>query len=407
MKGSRSNMKILMINKFLYPKGGSETYMLSLGSYLQGQGHEVQYFGMEDEKRCVGNNVGAYTSNMDFHSSNKLARLTYPFKTIYNAEARKKIRQVLDDLCPDVCHINNFNYQLTPSIILEIDKWREQTGHKCRIVYTAHDYQLVCPDHMCHNPNVHKNCEKCLGGHFINCIRGRCIHGSIPKSIIGAAEGAFWKRKKVYGKIDTVICCSHFMKSKLDSDSVLASKTVVMHNFTDCKLEEPVEKKDYVLYFGRYSQEKGIRTLIQVCEQLPDIPFVFAGDGPLKEEIKAIPNIKNVGFLSGDKLKKIIRAARFSVYPSEWYENGPFSVMESLALGTPVIGADIGGIPELVLDGVTGMLFESGNAKDLTRAIHEMFMNNDKLQKYEKNCRDFKGDTLQEYCDKLLRIYNG
>ena len=108
---------------------------------------------------------------MDFHGGSKLAKLTYPLKTIYSKEARTKIRQVLDDFQPDVCHINNFNYQLTPSIIVEIQKWRKETGKNCRIVFTAHDYQLVCPNHMCNNPNTHENCEKCLGGHFLNCTK--------------------------------------------------------------------------------------------------------------------------------------------------------------------------------------------------------------------------------------------
>ena len=152
-------MKILMINKFLYPNGGSETYIFKLGDYLKSQGHEVQYFGMEHKGRCVGNNVEVYTSNMDFHGGSKLFKLTYPLKTIYSSEARKQIRKVLEDFKPDVCHLNNFTYQITPSVILEIKKWNP----KCKIVFTAHDYNLICPNHMLNNPNTHKNCEKCLG----------------------------------------------------------------------------------------------------------------------------------------------------------------------------------------------------------------------------------------------------
>ncbi len=113
-------MKILFVNKFLYPNGGSETYIFKLGEALTARGHEVEYFGMEHEGRCVGNRVNAYTSDMDFHNASKLTKLTYPLKTIYSTEARKKIRLVLDDFKPDVVHLNNFNYQLTPSIILEI-----------------------------------------------------------------------------------------------------------------------------------------------------------------------------------------------------------------------------------------------------------------------------------------------
>ena len=139
-------MKVLMINKFLYPNGGSETYMFELGKQLERMGHEVQYFGMEHEGRCVGNRVDAYTGSMDFHGGSKLAKLTYPLKTIYSSEARQKLRLVLDDFRPDVIHLNNFNYQLTPSILLEADKWRKESGHACSILYTAHDHQLVCPD---------------------------------------------------------------------------------------------------------------------------------------------------------------------------------------------------------------------------------------------------------------------
>ena len=120
-------MKILMINKFLYPNGGSETYMFGLGQQLEKMGHEVQYFGMEHEGRCVGNRVGAYTSSMDFHGGSRLAKLTYPLKTIYSSEARQKLRLVLDDFRPDVIHLNNFNYQLTPSVLLDADTCRRET----------------------------------------------------------------------------------------------------------------------------------------------------------------------------------------------------------------------------------------------------------------------------------------
>ena len=398
-------MKILMINKFLYPNGGSETYIFKLGEYLQSQGHEVQYFGMEHEGRIVGNRVNAYTSNMDFHGGSKLSKLTYPIKIIYSSEARKKIRLVLDDFQPDVCHLNNFNYQLTPSIILEIRKWEKQTGHKCRIIYTAHDYQLVCPNHMCNNPNTHENCEKCLGGHFLNCTKGRCIHGSLAKSAIGTMEATFWKWMGVYKQIDKIICCSHFMKTKLDTYEVFADKTVAMHNFIDPVEAKEVQKKDYVLYFGRYSQEKGIATLVKVAKELPQIPFIFAGSGPLEYLLDGIPNVKNVGFQSGEALEKLIREARFTVYPSEWYENCPFSVMESQMYGTPVLGADIGGIPELIRAGEAGELFESGNAEKLRQKIETLWINRKRQIDYMESCKTIKFDSIEQYTDKIIRLY--
>lgn len=366
-------MKILMVNKFLYPNGGSETYIFKLGQALESQGHQVEYFGMEHPGRIVGNRVDAYTSNMDFHGGSKLGKLLYSIKTIYSREARKKIRLVLEDFQPDVCHLNNFNYQLTPSILLEIRKWEKETGHPCKILYTAHDYQLVCPNHMCRNPNTNTNCENCLGGHFLSCVKGRCIHGSLAKSVIGAAEAGFWKAMGVYRQIDHVICCSQFMKTKLDTNPVLAKKTVALHNFVEPVEKKTVQKKDYILYFGRYSQEKGVATLVQVAKQLPEISFVFAGSGPLEPLLADVPNIRNVGFQTGAALETLIREAKFTVYPSEWYENCPFSVMESQMYGTPVLGANIGGIPELIQTGVTGELFESGNVENLKTQIQTMW----------------------------------
>ncbi len=159
-------MKILLVNKYLYPKGGAETYVFKLGETLQKMGHEVEYFGMYHKDNIVGNSSGQYTSNMDFHGDSLIKMVSNSMKIIYSSEARKKIRKVLDNFKPDVCHLNNFNYQLTPSIILEIVKWRKESGRECKIVYTAHDLQLVCPNHLMMNPVTGNICKKCLEGKY-------------------------------------------------------------------------------------------------------------------------------------------------------------------------------------------------------------------------------------------------
>lgn len=398
-------MKILMVNKFLFHGGGAQTYIFKLGDYLVSQGHEVQYFGMYRDDNCVGNAVGAYTAEIDFHNAGTLEKLRYPFKIIYSKEARKKIRAVLDDFLPDVVHLNNFNYQLTPSVILETVKWREEKNRACKIIFTAHDYNLICPNHMMNNPNTHENCEKCLGGHFINCIKGKCIHGSRLRSVLGATEAYYWNNRAVYRYIDKIICCSQFMKTKMDTNPVFASKTVALLNFADHVEWKENEKKDYVLYFGRFSEEKGIRTLVEVCKQLPEIPFIFAGSGELEHLLTGVPNIKNVGFQTGERLEKLIREARFSIYPSEWYENSPFSVIESLMYGTPVLGANIGGIPELIQTGKTGELFESGDKLDLITKIVRLWADRVKTNEYSKKCHDNAFDDLERYYKKLISIY--
>lgn len=400
-------MKILMVNKFLYPNGGSETYIFKLGDYLLTQGHEVQYFGMEHKGRCVGNRVNAYTSDMDFHEGSSLSKLTYPIRTIYSFEARKQIRKVLEDFMPDVVHLNNFTYQITPSVIIEIVKWIKAANRPCRIVFTAHDYNLVCPNHMLNNPNTRENCEKCLGGHFINCTKGKCIHGSIAKSVVGTAEGYYWKMRKTYKYINAVICCSKFMKSKMDTNPIFQGKTIALHNFIDKVEWKNVQKKNYILYFGRFSEEKGIGKLIDVCKTLPDIQFIFAGTGPLENKIKGVSNIKNVGFKTGIELETLIREAQFSIYPSEWYENCPFSVMESQMYGTPVLGADIGGIPELIQVGKTGELFKSGDKTDLKKKLKNLWNNKENLTEYSHNCKDVSFDDIGQYYKKIMKIYEG
>lgn len=391
-------MRVLIINKFLHHVGGSETYIFKVGDWLKSNGHDVQYFGMEHEDRCVGNAVNAYTSNMDFHAKSKIHLISNSLKTIYSFESRRQIRKVLDDFKPDVCHINNFNYQLTPSILLEIRAWNKN----CKIIYTAHDYQLICPNHMCMNPNTHQNCERCINGDFINCFKGKCVHNSSAKSLIGYLEASYWKHRKVYEYFDWMICCSNFLKSKMDHNPLFATKTIAMHNFIDKVEWKDTKKENYILYFGRFSIEKGIGTLIEAAKEMQDVQFVFAGTGPLENEIKEIANIKNVGFQTGEALEKLIREARFSIYPSEWYENCPFSVMESQMYGTPVLGANIGGIPELIQVGKTGDLFESGNKEELKRKIREMLA---KADEYSKNCQIIEFDTVDEYCEKLLSIY--
>ena len=403
-------MKVLIVNKFLYPNGGSETYIFKIGKQLAEKGHEVQYFGMEHEGRIVGNRMESYTSSMDFHTG-KIGKLLYPFKIIYSLEARRKLRPVLEDFAPDVVHLNNFNFQLTPSILYEIERYERKSGKQIRIIYTAHDYQLVCPNHLLLRPLEYELCERCLQNGFQECIRSRCIHGSRIKSILGYMEGTLYKKLHTYRKLDAVICPSRFLRDRLAQYEDLRDKLLVMHNFVDKEdmQEEGDPQKEtsggYILYFGRFCQEKGVGTLLQVCRSLPQIPFVFAGSGPMEEEVNAVKNVENRGFVSGEALYRLIGEAAFCVVPSEWYENCPFSVMESQIYGTPVLASAIGGIPELVKDGETGELFAPGNVDELREKTEKLWNDRERLGRYRENCRSVQFDTTEEYCKKLMEVY--
>lgn len=397
-------MKVLMVNKFLFPNGGSETYIFDIGKELIKMGHEVQYFGMEDKNRIVGNHAESYTSSMDFHASG-VQKLLYPFKIIYSVEARKKIREVLDDFKPQVVHLNNINFQLTPSIIYEVRKWEKQQKCKVKIIYTAHDFQWVCPNHMLMIPATKELCFQCEGGKYGQCAKNKCIHNSGVKSILGSVEGYLYKILKTYEEVDTIICPSKFMENMLSTNPNLKDKLITIHNYCTVNSDEIKEKKDYVLYFGRYSEEKGMDVLLKACEKLPEVSFVFAGDGPLKEQVEKLSNVENKGFLNGDELRNVIAQARFAVVPSVWYENCPFTVIEAQKLGTPVIASDLGGIPELIDAGKTGEVFEAGNVVQLIEKISELWLNKEKIIDYSENCRRKDFDSLEKYCEKLLSIY--
>lgn len=393
-------MRILLVNKYLYNKGGAETYVIKLGEYLKSLGHEVQYFGMADERNVVGNEIGAYTDNIDFHSLS-LKYITYPFTIIYSSKAAKQIRRIIDDFEPDIVHLNNFNFQLTPSIIYEIKK------HNIPIVYTAHDVQLVCPNHKLKNDYTEGLCRKCGNGKYGSCIKNRCVHSSKLRSILGAVEGWYYSKRHTYKLIDKVVCPSEFMEKELMRNTDINGRTITLYNFIDEIIPLGIERENYVLYFGRYSEEKGIRTLIKAAKALPQVQFVFAGHGELEDEINKVDNIRNIGFKTGDELREAIEKAAFTVLASEWSENCPFSVMESQTLHTPVLGADIGGIPELIDDGVTGLLFESGNADDLTNKIKYLYDNKELCRRMSRNCTSISYDTISGYADKMIKLYEG
>lgn len=396
-------MKILMVNKFLYPKGGSETYILKLGDILQARGHEVQYFGLDNAKNTVGNNAGAYVTNIDFGEGIR-KNLSAPFRIIYSAEARRKIRRVLEDFRPDVVHLNNIQFHLTPSIILEAERYRKETGRNLKIVYTAHDYQLLCPSHGLFDSNI-QICEKCLGGNYTHCIRNKCVKNSRAKSLLGMLDAYFWKWNKAYSCVDRIICCSEFLKSKLDTQKRFCGKTIALHNFVDLVPWRSVEKEDYVLEFGHLSKDKGTLTVLEVAKRMPEIRFVFAGYGAAEAEIAKVPNGEYVGFKTGTELEMLVRKAKITLLPSEIYENCPFTAIESQMYGTPVIGTRMGGIPELVSEGISGELFDAGNADELEQKMRTLLYTPGLLEQYSGNCLKQHFETPDSYYEKLMKIY--
>lgn len=395
-------MKILMVNKFLYPKGGAETYVIKLGKYMSEQGNEVQYFGLENKNNILKNELDLYVRELDLGKNNFKSAFNI-FKLIYSLEAKNKMYKLLLHFKPDLIILNNIEYHLTPSIILAVEKYKKNNS-KAKLFYVAHDYQLICPSHGLFDSDINI-CEKCIGGNYWYCFKTKCLKNSRIKSLIGSIDSTYWHKRNVYQTVDKIICPSFFLKEKLDTQKEFKDKTIAIHNFIDNTEKSYCKKEDYIINFGKFCKDKGTETLLKVVKELPHIRFVFAGYGPLENKIKEYKNAEYVGFKTGLELKELVSKAKLSIYPSEWYENCPFSVIESQLYGTPVIGSNMGGIPELINLGETGEVFEKGNKDDLKKKIEYLWNDKNKLSEYAKNCRDLEFQIIENYYQEIINLY--
>ena len=352
-------MKVLLVNKFHYKKGGSETYYFALAEALKAKGHQVVFFAMQDpEKNIPCAQEGYFVSNASVRGGMK-SKLNMVLHIAYSKEAYANMKRLLQDEKPDLVILNLVHKQITLSILDAIKEF----DPKLPIFWTMHDLIAVCPSYtmLDGDGNI---CEKCLAGSFQPCVENRCMKGSKLMSMLSKYEADYIRRKKWYDAVDLYICPSEFYRKKLSGAGFTESPIVTIRN--PLPLDTTYERNDrddgYVLYFGRLAKEKGVKTLIDAAQKA-QCRLVILGTGPIEEELKAYTadnNLQNVefkGFQTGEPLKNYIRNARCVVLPSEWYENGPYSAMEAMALGKPLIVSHNGGLPELVEDGVNGYVY--------------------------------------------------
>lgn len=378
-------MKVLLVNKFHYRKGGSETYYFTLADALKQAGHEVVFFAMEDkEKNLPCDQEQYFVSNASVTGGIK-SKLNMILHLTYSGEAYKKMRQLLAAEKPDLVVLNLVHKQLTLSIVDAIRDFDSGIP----IFWTMHDLITVCPSYTMRDGNGHI-CEKCLGGNYMHCIKNKCMKGSTLMSVLSAYEAAYIRRKKWYDDVDLFICPSDFHRGKLTEAAFTRSTIITMRNPlpADTVFENAGSSEDYILYFGRLSPEKGVYTLIEAAKSC-GCRVVILGTGPQEEELKTMadnaPNIEFKGFQTGETLKEYIRKSRCVVMPSACYENGPYSAMEAMAMGRPLIVADRGGLPELVEDGKNGYVY-GHSSQQLAGAI--MRLQNLSEDDYQDMCNN-------------------
>jgi len=397
-------MKVLLIHGVHFPSGGADKIYLNTGELLEKQGHKVIYFSYKNKRNIY--------CSQEKYFLDEPSKLGTVLNSIYNKQAAKKIEQLICDEKPDIAHLHAFWGGMTPSICIMLRKYN------IPIVHSVHDYNLICPvtTSMDYKGNI---CEECKGKYFYKCTLKRCFKGSFTKSLI--LSSALFFRRKFYNPlqlIDGWIFTSWFTYYKhLEyMPNLKNSDAINLYNFNPITPLTNINKSErkYFLYLGRLSHEKGITTLIMAFSQLKDIKLIIAGTGPqeiyLKDKVEklGLDNIEFIGFRSGDELNSIISNASFNIVPSEWWENNPMSIIESNSVGVPVIGANVGGIPEIIIEGETGYLFEMKNVDHLVKVITKAnSLSTEEYINMSKNAIEFAFEKFnkEQYANNLVEYY--
>jgi glycosyltransferase involved in cell wall biosynthesis len=392
-------MKILLINKFHYLKGGSERSYFDLGDLLEKDGHQIAYFSTVDEKNFPSEQAKYFIKQNKYDQGGFFAKLKSALGILHNFEANRQLKKLIRDFKPDIAHLHNIYHQLSPSIIKLLKK------EKIPVILTVHDYKIVCPNYKMFNQG--KICEKCLGGGYYNSFSGKC-GGSYLKSFFLMLE-AYLHRKilKSYESVDLFIAPSEFVKNILLKDGIQKSKIIVLNHFIDLeKFNSPTESDDgYILYFGRISEEKGIATLLKAAAMLPAADFKLVGEqNPSDKFLPISENVEFLGYKSGAELLDLIRRAGAVVFPSIWNEVFGYAILEAMAMGKPVIASDIGAIGEIIKDNYNGFLFKAGDVEDLKSKL--LLINNDLSDIKNKAKTTAFSYNYANYREKIINIYN-
>src|SRR5581483_10447169 len=379
-------MRVLQIHKTFRATGGADTFFFKTSDLLTEKGHDVAHFSTKHPQ----NLPSPYSKYfVDGFTEEGVSHLTVAqkakgfFNGIYSFQAKKKLRQLVDDFRPDIAHAHSFNYQLSPSIFAVF------RDVKVPLVVTLHDYHVVCGAGTLFVKGG--ACERCRGGKHYNLLLNSC-YWNLPASVMGAASHYLHDMLGSWNMASKFLVPSSFLRDKLIEFHISPSRIVHLPIFIDFpeSLPSTIDRGQYVLYFGRLAENKGITTLVEASNLL-GCPLLLIGDGPLSAWVESqcaasSGRIRRVPFVSSrEQLRHLIDDAYFCVVPSVWYENQPATVLEAYAAGKAVVGSRIGGIPELIDDGNTGLLCEPRDSADLAEKMKFMLEQPDLCLKWGAN----------------------
>lgn len=340
-------MRILLTHNSYSVQGGAEVFAHEVARVLEANGHDVALFTAAEDGLDVPNS-DLFPIAADYSGSGLFARAAQLPKAIYNRDAKAAFARMIERFQPDVIHAFAVYVRLTPSIL----EAAREAG--VPVVLSCNDYKHICPNYkLYHHGHI---CTDCKGGRFYKALVNRCAHGSFAISAASMAEAYVHEWRNIWrGNVAKFLFASHFMaeqteafwgKGTVDIDFLRnpfdATKNFVVPNVGD-----------YMLYFGRLIDEKGVDVLLDAAELAPEVPVVVVGDGPdrakLEKRAQALDNVRLVGPTWGEDLHEWLKNARAVVVPSIWHENFPYVILQAFAASTPVIASNRGGMPELVL----------------------------------------------------------
>ncbi len=398
---------LLSVNTYHYYRGGADAIFLEQNRMFEALGWQVVPFAMHHPENLPTPWSGNFVDEIEFGSQYSLpGRLRRLPRTIYSLQARRRLDDLLRRTNPSVCHAHNIYHHISPSILSLLKKRSVPT------VLTLHDLKIACPAYkMLAHDGI---CERCRGGRLYNVVLNRCIKDSAALSAVILVEAVLHRLLGSYRDcVDMFIVPSRFYLEKFIEWGLPGAKFRHVPNFVNIERYEPQYSPGRAfLYFGRVSNEKGLPTLVRAAAAAR-VPLKVAGTGPELESLRKLAadlqaDVTFLGYLSGAPLHAAVRDARAVVLPSEWYENAPVSLLEAYALGKPVIGARIGGIPELIRENETGVSFESGQVQALSAALLDMTARPDAQLAQMGRCgRDWveQDFTAEMYRARLLAAY--
>ena len=408
-------MNILIVNWTWYPSGGDWTAVNNLIKIYEKNGHRIIPFSMQDERNNKTEFDKYFVTNIDYKELNKNKNIFNAFRvlnrSIYSLEAERNLKKLFKNIKIDLAHLHNYGHYITPSILPVLKR------QNIPVIWTLHDFSLICP--AVSFVSNGKICESCKGRKFYNCTIKKCKKNSYMASLMASLQAYIYNIWNIDKYINFYITPSEFLKQKFIEFGFDGRKLLKIYNPYDImELNNIADStafkyKNYILYLGRLELIKGVLTLISSMKFIFDTPLLIIGNGTEENyfknyvDINQIKNVFFLGKLNREDVLHYIKHSLFTICPSECYENLPYSIIEAMALGKPVIGANIGGIPELVIDGYTGLLFEPGNIESLSEKIKTLLNDNSRIISYGLNAKKFISEMVDPdtHYKKLNNIF--